>query len=126
MLLMKHIINGEDVVEHGSEAYVALEIQDRDPRKDYEWSNLDEIGKGGFATVYRGKRRAKAGRAPALGRMVSGDTVAPSATEGVAIKICHKVERKSSADRFKLWREVAVMRMVRSVTSSVANTIFLK
>lgn len=117
MILLRHIVSGVVDVVRDTDTWVALGVQDRNPREDYDILERKKyrLGGGGFGEVYRCSRKEVETHKPVnhLKRVVSGDTVAPALTEEVAIKICRSPEKNLSPENLqKLWREVAVMRML--------------
>jgi len=108
-LLLRNIVNGTQPVTEAM--YTHLGVKRANPRDDYEWDeSVDMVGRGGFASVYKA-RQCKPMQAALLHRVRSVSTAAPSTDGEVAIKIINQ-EGVTEEDMNKLWREVAVMRMV--------------
>ena len=123
VLVLKQIVAKERRTM-GPTELEALGVRREDPSKFY--SMQEEIGRGGFATVYRAECVPQEGedQSPALPRRRSSTLSRASSSEptrvgfhadvSVAVKVI-KNYRKGDKEKLEtLWREVAVMKMVRS------------
>jgi serine/threonine protein kinase len=148
MLVLKHIVSGEEPVyvdRPESTAFRALGIREEDPKLWYRWSEDGEpLGRGGFSTVFKatqvplkedtppssGKTRLTRVRSRGLSRRFSTDSprvgTPSSMGEGgreFALKVIRNLRSRDEDSRQKLWREVAVMRMLSLAPTPSANLL---
>lgn len=109
-LTLKRVVSGD--LEVNDSVYASLGIERQDPRLVYEWpEHCRPFASGAFADVFVAKKRPEPESALRPSR--SATSTRPTADEEVAIKRIRRIGELSFDQQFKMWREVAVMRMVR-------------
>ncbi|KAA0168546.1 hypothetical protein FNF31_00426 [Cafeteria roenbergensis] len=108
-LTLKRVVSGD--LEVNDSVYASLGIERCDPRLVYQWpDNCGPFSSGAFADVFVAKKRPE----PDSGLLPirSATSTRPAADEEVAIKRIRRIGELSFDQQFKMWREVAVMRML--------------